>query len=146
MAVAGAKAGHRPGANAALPQVVTRLATNVTCECPKDRQPVCSVEGFTFDNACMTLCNSQAVAADGVCAPKARSANCTCPAMTPSPVCGMDLKTYPSSCQAGCQGVRPTAAAATCAHARAALLHVLDLLTAPRHQQPRLRAGAPGVP
>jgi hypothetical protein len=91
----------------------------VTCDCPKDRQPVCSVQGHTFDNACMALCNNQAVAYEGPCTPKAHTTSCNCPSMTYNPVCGLDLQTYPSSCQAACAGVRAPSPAASRAASRA---------------------------
>lgn len=66
------------------------------CMCPADDEPVCGVDGETYQNACAAACSGVDVDYPGKC-------ECVCP-LNWDPVCGADGQTYGNACAAGCAG------------------------------------------
>ncbi|AYF45391.1 MULTISPECIES: Kazal-type serine protease inhibitor family protein [unclassified Halobacteriovorax] len=83
--------------------------------CSKDYLPVCA-NGVTYTNACMAESSGATDIKNGACEVVEKKKNkpshvsppkpstCVCP-MIWKPVCGVDGKTYGSSCNARCKGV-----------------------------------------
>lgn len=86
-------------------------------KCTKEYRPVCG-DNKTYSNRCMAEASGASIIKDGACQrsedthqkqkPQRTSppkpSTCVCP-MIWKPVCGVDGKTYGSSCNARCKGI-----------------------------------------
>lgn len=79
-------------------------------KCTKEYRPVCG-DNKTYSNRCMAEASGANEIKDGACqgqaqktSPPKPSEMCVCP-MIWKPVCGIDGKTYGSSCDARCKNV-----------------------------------------
>jgi len=72
----------------------TCCARCLKCKCSRYFDPVCSVLGVTFRNACDAKCSHQKIKHKGACN---RKCDGRCPSFI-KPVCGKDKKTYRNRC------------------------------------------------
>ncbi|WIA20389.1 hypothetical protein OEZ85_004810 [Tetradesmus obliquus] len=73
--------------------------------CPKDKSPVCGINGKTFDNWCLAECVGMEVDYVGACGTAGAATQvpgCACAGATYQPVCGRNGKTYANACEAQC--------------------------------------------
>jgi hypothetical protein len=69
----------------------------IACLCTDAFDPVCGIDGETYQNPCAAFCAGVDVDHPGKC-------ECTC-TLIYDPVCGINGKTYGNACAAGCAGV-----------------------------------------
>lgn len=72
----------------------------VVCACAEG-DPVCGIDGETYDSPCAADCAGVEIKHDGECE---QQDECVCP-LNWDPVCGKDGETYGNACAANCAGV-----------------------------------------
>lgn len=83
------------------PKDFTTPPVDPVCMCTDEVDPVCGVDGETYQNSCAAFCAGAEIDHAGACEDEGE---CLC-TLEYDPVCGIDGVTYGNACAAGCADV-----------------------------------------